>query len=83
MQQLQSLEQALAGVFKDAPHLPKGFRVWVVENAWWLVLIGVVLSVLGATGLLLVVVIGSALAGKLAGVMLSGVVTVSTPGPNT
>lgn len=83
MQQLSSLEQALAGAFKDLPHLPKGFRDWLVENAWWLVIIGVVLGAIGVLGLLPTLFVGSAIVGYYAGaaagssVMISGLVSIA------
>lgn len=52
MQQLASIEQSLSKLFKDLPHLPKGLTDWLADNAWWLVIIGVVLGVFGAFGAL-------------------------------
>ena len=47
MKQLAPLEESLAKVFKDLPHLPKGLRDWLYENVWWLVIVGLVFSVFG------------------------------------
>jgi uncharacterized BrkB/YihY/UPF0761 family membrane protein len=77
MQQLSSLEQALAGVFKDLPHLPKVVRDWLVENAWWLVIIGVVLGAIGVLGLLPTLLVGSVVVGYYAGAVAGGSVMVS------
>ncbi len=46
MEALTSLEKTLSKWYKDLPHLPKGFTEWLAENIWWLVVIGVVLSVI-------------------------------------
>ena len=46
MEALKSLEMSLVKATKDLPHLPKGLTTWLVENAWWLVLIGVVIGVI-------------------------------------
>jgi len=46
METLTSLEKTLSKWYKDLPHLPKGFTDWLAENIWWLVVIGVVLSIL-------------------------------------
>ena len=48
MKALAPLEKSLASATKDLPHLPKGLRDWLVENAWWLTLIGVVLGAIAA-----------------------------------
>lgn len=46
MEAINNLERTIAGWFKDIPHLPLEFRKWLGDNVWWIVLIGVVLSVL-------------------------------------
>lgn len=50
MQQLSGLESSLGTLFKALPHLPKDWRHWLADNAWWLALIGVVFGVLGILG---------------------------------
>ena len=67
MQQLAPLEEAIAKVHKDLPHLPKGLTTWLVENAWWLVIIGVALGVFGVLGTITTLAAGSLLVGSLAG----------------
>jgi hypothetical protein len=36
----------MAEWFKQAPHLPENARKWIVENAWWITAIGVVVAAL-------------------------------------
>lgn len=72
MQQLSSIEQSLSKLFKDVPHLPKQVREWLADNAWWLVLIGVIVGVLGALSLLSVLFFGSAVVSVLAGPVVGG-----------
>lgn len=55
MQQLSGLENGLATLFKGLPHLPKDWRHWLADNAWWLVLIGVAIGCIGMLGLVPVV----------------------------
>ena len=45
METVHSLEKTIGAWYKDVPHLPKGLTTWLVNNAWWIVVIGVVLSV--------------------------------------
>ncbi len=47
MDYVNKLEKTLAVWYKDVPHLPKNARTWVVENIWWMSLVGVVLLVCG------------------------------------
>lgn len=58
---LHSLESKLADVAKGLPHLPKEFQKWLAQNAWWLVLIGVVLGLLAIFPLLGLTLFASAL----------------------
>jgi hypothetical protein len=47
MEFMKKLETTLAGWYKQVPfHFPPNGRKWLTENVWWLVLIGVVVSVL-------------------------------------
>ncbi len=45
MESLHKLEDMVGEWLKPLPHLPENWRKWLAENAWWLTLIGVVLSV--------------------------------------
>lgn len=47
MDQLKKLEKTVATWYKDVPHLPKSLTDWLADNVWWLVVIGVVLSIIG------------------------------------
>ena len=77
MQQLAPLEEAIAKVHKDLPHLPKGLTTWLVENAWWLVIIGVALGVFGVLATFTTLVAGSLLVGSLAGAAAGGALFLS------
>lgn len=76
MKQLAPLEEAIAKVHKDLPHLPKGLTAWLVENAWWLVIIGVALGAIGVLTTLTALTAGSLLVGSLAGAAVGGAVFV-------
>lgn len=76
MDTIRKFETVIAGWFKDAPHLPVDVRRWLATNAWWLVIIGVVLSVLGLLGMLSVlgaIFVGLSLGGVALGGVLGGV----------
>jgi len=60
MKQLSSLEKALTEAHEGLPHLPESWRVWLGNNVWWLVLIGVVAGVLGIVSSLMAMTIGTA-----------------------
>jgi hypothetical protein len=47
MSVLNKVETMVSGWLKPVPHLPKGGQKWIAENAWWIVLIGVVASAIG------------------------------------
>jgi hypothetical protein len=51
MEQVTKLETVVASWYRQLPfHLPEGGRKWLSENVWWIVIIGVVSSALGALG---------------------------------
>lgn len=52
MEQLNKFEKTVAQWYKNVPHLPKGFTDWLAENVWWLVIIGVALSLFAIPALL-------------------------------
>ena len=83
MQQLSGLENSLGVLFKGLPHLPKDWRHWLADNAWWLALIGVVIGCLGILGLVPVVLGISIFTGIIAGpaagalVIITGIVNMA------
>lgn len=60
MESMKKLENTIGEWLKPLPHLPTNWRNWLAKNVWWLVLIGVILSVLGV--LLLVSAVLTAMA---------------------
>ena len=48
---VSKLEVMVAGWLKPLPHLPKKFQKWLAENAWWLALIGLVVSIIAIVSL--------------------------------
>lgn len=52
METVHKLEETIGGWLKSFPHLPENWTKWLAKNSWWLVLIGVILSALGAVALL-------------------------------
>ena len=45
MEAIHKLELILEEQYKKLPHLPENAQKWLATNAWWLVLIGVVIGV--------------------------------------
>jgi len=56
MDSLHKLEDKIEVWLKPFPHLPPNWRKWLSENVWWLVLIGVILSVIGTIMLAMLVI---------------------------
>jgi hypothetical protein len=83
MQQLSGLENSLSTLFKGLPHLPKDWRHWLADNAWWLALIGVAFGCLGILGLVPVVLGISIFTGIVAGpaagalIIITGIVNMA------
>jgi hypothetical protein len=69
MNNINKLEKMAAEWYSKAPHLPKNGQKWLATNAWWIVLVGVIL---GAVGIYLVLV-----ATFFAGALLTGVAGVA------
>lgn len=65
MESLRKLETTVALWYKNAPHLPRSGQQWLATNAWWLVLIGVILGAVGVFSIISGVL--------LAGAVLTGV----------
>lgn len=54
MEYVHKLENIVAGWYKNMPHLPATGQKWLAQNAWWLVLIWVILGAFGIFSLLMV-----------------------------
>lgn len=70
MEVIHKLELTLEAQYKKVPHLPVGVRKWLAENAWWLVLIGVIVgifAILSILSLLGLAMLGLSIGGALLG----------------
>lgn len=54
METVNKLEVTVAGWFKDLTHLPVNIRKWIATNAWWIAIIGMVISAIGLFFILLI-----------------------------
>ncbi len=63
MENIKQLEKQIEVWLKPVPHLPKSWCQWLTDNIWWLVAIGVVLSIFGILGLAGAVFIASSYIG--------------------
>ena len=57
MELVHKLENTIGGWLKSLPHLPANWSKWLANNAWWIVLIGVIISIFGILGLAYVLMI--------------------------
>jgi len=76
MDSLHKLETMVASWYKTVPHLPPEGRKWIATNAWWVVLIGVIINVIALWGLMTLLFFAGAIlsaSAGLAGVALTGV----------
>ena len=78
MKQLLPLEESIAKIHKDLPHLPKAITTWLVENAWWLVIIGLVIGAVGALTAITAMTAGSLVVGAMLGASVGGAVWASS-----
>lgn len=67
MEQVRKLETIIAGWYKNVPHLPVAGQKWIAQNAWWLILIWVILSAMGVASILFVTFIAGTLLAGLGG----------------
>ena len=66
MEFLNKIEKTVFGWFKTVPDLPAGGRKWLGDNAWWIVLIGAILTVLAVLGTLSTITTRMSLLGSIA-----------------
>jgi hypothetical protein len=52
MDTVHKFEKQIEQWLKPLPHLPADWRKWLANNVWWIVLVGVILSVLGGLALI-------------------------------
>lgn len=67
MDSVRRLEETVATWYKSAPHLPAEVRKWLSENAWWITLIGVIVSAIGIVSVLFFSLLAGAALTALAG----------------
>ena len=83
MEQIKKLEKVMAGWYERAPHLPENGQKWLTENAWWIILVGVILNGFGVIAILfgtlfagtLLTTFGGVVGLALSGVLLAAVLT--------
>jgi len=46
METVNKLEVTIAAWYKGLPHLPEGARKWITNSIWWIILVGVILSLM-------------------------------------
>lgn len=49
---LNKIETTFDGWLKPMPHLPENGRKWIASNVWWIVIIGLVLSIFAVLSLI-------------------------------
>jgi hypothetical protein len=54
VESIKKIEDMVEGWLKPIPHLPTNWRKWISDNIWWITLVGVILSVIGLFGLLII-----------------------------
>lgn len=65
MESIHKLEKTVADWYKSVLHLPAGGQKWLADNVWWVVLIGLILTVLSVFPLIAGVLFVGAVAGGL------------------
>lgn len=60
MELLGKIEGYILGWIKGLPHLPLSARKWIADNAWWVIIVALVISCIGALSLLFGTLLGSA-----------------------
>jgi len=68
MQQIKKIELKLAQWYDSAPHLPVRGQKWLTDNAWWIDLIGVILSAIGMLMIFLAILVATGVLGILFGI---------------
>lgn len=57
MEQIKKIELKLAEWYSASPHLPVRGQRWLAVNAWWIDLVGIILSVIGILMILFVLLL--------------------------
>lgn len=69
---MSGVEDKITTWLKPVPHLPATWRKWFAENAWWLVLISVILSSIAILGLIVALLTALSFLGVASGYYYSG-----------
>lgn len=54
---MAKFENTIGGWFKPLPHLPASGQKWLAENAWWIVLVGLILAVISMMMLVVAIIV--------------------------
>lgn len=63
MKNVEKLEGLVAGWLKPLPHLPVNAQKWIADNSWWIVLVGVILSIIGLMFMISALIVALTLVG--------------------
>lgn len=60
MELVRNIEKTMREWYRGLPHLPTNISKWIAQNAWWLVIIGLVVGAISVLSTLSILGIGTA-----------------------